>query len=76
MGSNLDCRQGVKSRLSLPRDGKFEVHPAHQRMMAKVILAHPREHVEMSAAELERYPTQARERDDAPKQAPRRGRSR
>jgi hypothetical protein len=45
-------------------------------MMSNVILAHPNREqtVDMSAAELERYRTQARERDDAPKQAPRRGR--
>jgi hypothetical protein len=47
-------------------------------MMSKVILAHPKREqtVEMSAAELERYRAQARERDDGPKQAPRRGRGR
>jgi hypothetical protein len=43
-------------------------------MMSKVIFAHPKREqtVEMSVAELEPY----RERDDAPKQAPRRGRGR
>jgi hypothetical protein len=55
------------------RDGKVEVHAAHQHMMAKVFLAHKHEQtVDISAAELERYRAQVRERDDAPKQSPRR----
>jgi hypothetical protein len=57
------------------RDGKVEVHAAHQSMLANVSLAHPKreQSVEIEAAELERYPTQARERDGAPKQTPRHG---
>jgi PAS domain S-box-containing protein len=60
------------------RDGKVEIHAAHQAIMPKVILAHPKceQTVEMSAAELERYRVQARERNDGLKQAPRRGRGR
>jgi hypothetical protein len=59
-------------------DGKVEVHPAHRRTMANVILAHPKREqtIKMSAAELERHQAQAHHRDDAPKQAPRRGRGR
>jgi hypothetical protein len=57
------------------REGKVEVHAAHRRMMSNVILVHPERErtVEMSAAELERYRAQAREQDDAPKQAARPG---
>jgi hypothetical protein len=47
-------------------------------MMAEVVLAHSKREqtVELSATELERYRAQARDRDDAPNQAPRRGRGR